>query len=125
MNCGNAYLLSKNLSEEDFDYDDSGVNGEKSKGVRYQSLRSKIMKKLNISLELETVKHLEDKSCYNCNYYELEPYGDWCIFFNGNNIIEEICHEDDDFYTYSLGHFDGEEFVGVVQWDGEYGEKLF
>ena len=26
-------VLSKNLSEEDFDYDDSGVNGEKGKGV--------------------------------------------------------------------------------------------
>ena len=46
-------------------------------------------------------------------------------FFNGNNIIEAICHEDDDFYTYSLGHFEGDEFVDVVQWDGEYGEKLF
>ena len=83
------------------------------------------MKKLNISLVVESVKHLENKSCYNCNYYELEPYGDWCVFFNGNNIIEAICHEDDDFYTYSLGHFEGDEFVGVVQWDGEYGEKLF
>ena len=60
------------------------------------------MKKLNISLELESVKHLGDKSCYNCNYYELESYGDWCIFFNGNNIIEAICHEEDNFYTYTL-----------------------
>ena len=24
-----------------------------------------------------------------------------------------------------LDHFDGDEFVGVIQWDGEYGEKLF
>ena len=38
---------------------------------------------------------------------------------------EEICHEEDDFYTYSLGRFDGDEFVGVVQWDCEYGKKLF
>ena len=83
------------------------------------------MQILNISLELKSAKRLEDKSYYNCNYYELEPYGDWCIFFNGNNIIEEICHEEDDFYTYSLGHFDGEEFVGVLQWDGEPDEKLF
>ena len=83
------------------------------------------MKLLKIQLGLKSIKHLEEKSHYNCNYYELEPYGDWCIFFNGNNIIEEICHEEDDFYTYSLGHFDGNEFVGVVQWDDEYGEKLF
>ena len=83
------------------------------------------MKNLEIQLGLNTIKHLEEKSQYNCNYYELEPYGDWCVFFNGNNIIEEICHEEDDFYTYSLGHFDGEEFVSVLQWDGEYGETIF
>ena len=81
--------------------------------------------KINISLELQSVKHLEDKSYYNCNYYELKPCGDWCIFHYGNNIVEAICHEDDDYYTYSLGHFDGDEFVPVLEWDGEYGEKLF
>ena len=83
------------------------------------------MKKLNISLGLNSIKPIEEKSHYNCNYYELEPYGDWCIFSNGNNIIEEIYYEEDDFYTYSLGHFDGYEFISVVQWCGEYGEKLF
>ena len=83
------------------------------------------MQILNISLELKSAKHLEDKSCYNCNYYELEPYGYQCFFFNGNNIVEEVCNEDDDYYTYSLGHFDGDEFVPVLEWDGEYGEKLF
>ena len=83
------------------------------------------MTKLNISLGLKSVKHLEDKSFYNCNYYEIEPYGGWCAFHNGNNIIEAVCHEDDDYYTYSLGHFEGKEFVPVLEWDGEYGEKLF
>ena len=83
------------------------------------------MKKLNISLGLKSVEHLKDKSCYNCNYYELQSYGDWCCFFNGNNIIEEVCHEDEDYCTYTLGHFDGEEFVGVLEWSGEYGENLF
>ena len=81
--------------------------------------------KINIPLELQSVKHLEDKSCYNCNYYELETYGDWCSFHNGNNIVEAVCHEDEDYYTYSLGHFEGDEFVPVLEWDGEYGEKLF
>ena len=57
------------------------------------------MKKLNIYLCLNSVKHLKDKSYYNRNYYELEPYGDWCIFFNGNNIVEAVCHEDEDYYT--------------------------
>lgn len=83
------------------------------------------MKKLEIQLGLNSIKHLEEKSHYNLNYYELEPYGDWCIFFNGNNIIEAICHEDDDFYTYSLGHFDGEEFVSVLEWTGDYDNNIF
>lgn len=83
------------------------------------------MTKLNISLGLKSVKHLEEKSHYNCNYYELEPYGGWCVFYNGNNIIEAVCNEDDDYYTHSLGHFEGKEFVPVLEWDGEYGEKLF
>ena len=34
------------------------------------------MKILEISLGLQSIKHLEEKSCYNCNYYELESYGD-------------------------------------------------
>lgn len=73
----------------------------------------------------EMIQFYLDKSCYNCNYYELEPYIDWCIFCNGNNIIEAVCREDDEYYTYSLGHFEGDEFVPVLEWDGEYGEKLF
>lgn len=83
------------------------------------------MTKLNISLGLKSVKHLEEKSHYNCNYYELESYGGWCVFYNGNSIIEAVCNEDDDYYTYSLGHFEGKEFVPILEWDGEYGEKLF
>ena len=50
-----------------------------------------------------------------------------CLFCKiGQGIIPSSkIYEDDDFYTYSLGHFEGDEFVSVVQWDGEYGEKLF
>ena len=44
------------------------------------------MKMLKIQLGLNSIKHIEDKSCYNCNYYELEPYGDWCIFFVVLNV---------------------------------------
>lgn len=82
------------------------------------------MEILHISLGLNSIKHLKEKSCYNCNYYEIEPYGDWCYFF-GNNVIEEACHEEEDYYTFTLGHFNNEEFVGVLQWDSEYGEDLF
>ena len=41
------------------------------------------------------------------------------------NEIEEVCHEEEDYYTFTLGHFNNEEFVGVLQWDSEYGEDLF
>ena len=82
------------------------------------------MKLLNIQLALNSIKHLKEKSCYNHNYYEIEPYG-WCWFFNGNNVIEVVCHEEENYDTFTLGHFNNEEFVGVLQWDGEYGEDLF
>ena len=42
----------------------------------------------------------------------------------GNNILEEECHEDEDYCTFSLGHFEGERFIPVLRWDGEYGENL-
>ena len=83
------------------------------------------MKMFKILLGLNSIKHLEEKSSYSCNYYELDPYGDWCCFFDGNNIIEAVCHEDEDYYTYTIGHFDGDRFVGVLEWSGEYGETLF
>lgn len=34
------------------------------------------MKILEIYLGLNSIKHLKEKSHYNCNYYEIEPYGD-------------------------------------------------
>ena len=80
---------------------------------------------MKISLGLNSIRSLEEKSHYNCNYYEIEPYGDWCCFFSGNNIIEAVCNEDEGYYTYTLGHFEDNEFVAVLSWDGEYGEKLF
>ena len=83
------------------------------------------MKKLNIYLCLNSVKHLKDKSYYNRNYYEFEPYGDWCIFFNGNNIVEEICHEDEDYCSYTLGHFDGDEGSLYMTFPDEELKQIF
>lgn len=83
------------------------------------------MKILEIYLGLNSIKHLKEKSHYNCNYYEIEPYGDWCCFFNGSNIIEEVCHEEENYYTFTLGYFNNKEFKGVFQWDGDYGKALF
>jgi hypothetical protein len=84
------------------------------------------MKLLKMRLVLNSIKHLKEKSCYNCNYYEVEPYGDWCCFFDGNNIIKAVCHEEENYYTFTLGHSNNEEeFVGVLSWDSEVGEDLF
>ena len=42
-------------------------------------------------------------------------------------IIQEICHEDEDYYEYSLGHFEndnyGGEFMEVFSWTSDYGES--
>ena len=82
------------------------------------------MKTLEIPLALKSIKHLDEKSHYNCNYYEIEPYGDWGCFFNGNNVIEDVCHEEENYNTFTLGHFNNEEFVGVLQWNSDYGNAL-
>lgn len=81
------------------------------------------MKELKITLGLSSIEHLKDKSMYNQNYYKLKSYGDWC-FLNGNDILEDICNEDENFDTFALGHFEGDEFIRVLEWTGDYGESL-
>lgn len=81
------------------------------------------MTNLKILLDITNLKHLKEKSCYNHNFYEIitQSYGSMLF---GNNILEEECHEDEDYCTFSLGHFEGERFIPVLRWDGEYGENL-
>lgn len=78
------------------------------------------MKALNLQIEIRSVEHLEDKSCYNHNYYKITPDYPWSLF--GNDVIEEVCHEDENYFSFALGHFDKTgEFVSVVSWESDYG----
>lgn len=77
--------------------------------------------KLNIPLFLSSITHLKDKSCYNNNYYQIENYGDACCLF-GNNVIHEICHEDENYFELELGYFDLKGvFHEELSWTSDYG----
>ena len=80
------------------------------------------MQNMKIELGIERYEHLKDKSCYNHNYYKLESYGDWCNL--PYSILLEECHEDKDYYSYTLGHFDGNEFVAVLAWGWRIRRKI-
>ncbi len=74
---------------------------------------------VTFSFELDTkyMKHLEDKSYYNHNYYELDldHYGDY-IVPGMCDILFECCDEFSDTYTYTLGYFEGVDFVECFTW---------
>ena len=81
--------------------------------------------KLNIGPLYVGAEHWQDVSCYNENYYKIESVGDSCCIHYPFNIIQEICHEDYDYYEYSLGYFEngehGGEFMEAFSWTSEYG----
>ena len=74
---------------------------------------------VTFSFELDTkyMKHLEDKSYYNHNYYELDldQYGDY-ILPEMCDILYEECDEFSNTYTYTLGYFEGVDFVNCFTW---------
>lgn len=74
---------------------------------------------VTFSFELDTkyMKHLEDKSYYNHNYYELDldHYGDY-IVPGMCDILYEVCDEFSETYTYTLGYFEGVDFVECFTW---------
>lgn len=74
---------------------------------------------VTFSFELDTkyMKHLEDKSYYNHNYYELDldRYGDY-IVPEMCDILFEYCDEFSNTYTYTLGYFEGGDFVKCFTW---------
>ena len=74
---------------------------------------------VTFSFELDTkyMKHLEDKSYYNHNYYELDldHYGDY-IIPGMCDILYEVCDEFSETYTYTLGYFEGVDFVECFTW---------
>ena len=82
---------------------------------------------LNIGPIYVKAERLQDASSYNENYYKVDSIGDSCRTHYPFNIIQEICHEDEDYYEYSLGYFEndnyGGEFMEVFSWNSEYGES--
>lgn len=78
--------------------------------------------KLNISQLYVRAEHLAHLSCYNNNYYRIDSCGDSCIVHNPFNIIRETCYEEDDYFEYTLGFFENEDFIGVFSWTTDYGE---
>lgn len=68
------------------------------------------------------VEYLKDVSVYNLNYYKINNHGDTCIIYFDNNIVREICHEEENYYEYDLGHFENDKFVPILSWTSEYGE---
>lgn len=75
--------------------------------------------KLNIDCYVRA-EHLQDISCYNENYYKIDSCGDSCCTHHPYNIIQEICHEDENYYEYNLGYFEGKEFVEIFSWTSDY-----
>ena len=74
---------------------------------------------VTFSFELDTkyMKRIEDKSYYNHNYYELDldHYGDY-IVPEICDILFEYCDEFSNTYTYTLGYFEGVDFVECFTW---------
>lgn len=76
-------------------------------------------KYMTFSFELDTraMTHLKDKSYYNHNYYELDlsMYGDY-ITPAACDILYEEFEEFSETYTYTLGYFEGVDFVRCFTW---------
>lgn len=69
-------------------------------------------------LDTKHMKHIESKSRYNHNYYELDLdyYGDYIICEKCNVLYEE-CQDDCYEAYYSLGYFDEKgEFQAMWTW---------
>ena len=62
---------------------------------------------MEVRLTTKDFKHLKDLSTYNSNYYKYIGKE-----ANENFIIHEKCHENYDFYEYSLVENNNEIFLG-------------
>ena len=74
---------------------------------------------MTFSFELDTraMTHLKDKSRYNKNYFKLDlsVYGDY-ITPEACDILYEEFDEFSETYTYTLGYFEGVDFVRCFTW---------
>lgn len=71
--------------------------------------------KFDIRLPLsKKVKWIKERSFYDHNYYQLEPYGDWVDFgWDNNNILYKEYYECDNCYSYYFGRFVNDKFLPV------------
>ena len=81
--------------------------------------------KCSFELDKRTLTHLKDKSSYNHNYYHinLASYGDYILSEKCDTIYEH-CTDDEFGCYYSLGWFEGEEFVAAWTWFNEECQDL-
>ena len=71
----------------------------------------------SFELDQRAMTHLKDKSRYNKNYYKLDlsVYGDYITPELCNILLEEF-DEFSETYTYTLGYFEGVDFVRCFTW---------
>ena len=71
----------------------------------------------SFELDQRAMTHLKDKSTYNKNYYELDlsVYGDYITPEKCNILFEEF-DEFSETYTYTIGYFEGPDFVRCFTW---------
>jgi hypothetical protein len=72
---------------------------------------------ISFEIDKDTLTHIEEKSCYNHNYYHIDTswYGDYIIPAKCDTIYEE-CDDVSDGAYYSLGWFEGDEFIAAWTW---------
>lgn len=79
----------------------------------------------SFELDKKAIKHIKELSNYNHNYYHLDlsVYGDY-ITPEKCNILYEECDEFSETYTYTLGYFEGVDFVKCFTWTETKGANL-
>jgi len=73
--------------------------------------------KCSFEINKNAITHIPEKSSYNHNYYHIDVnrHGDLLIPEKCDTLYEEA--EDDTYATYySLGWFEGDEFVAAWTW---------
>lgn len=70
---------------------------------------------MEIKLNSCCYEYDKEKSFYNRNYYRLKNYGDW-FYSNYQLYLYEICHEDENCYTSTIGYFDNYKFVEIFSY---------
>lgn len=71
------------------------------------------MWQLNIKLNFKEIERIKELSSYNDNYYKVVFSNN--DVFTDNDIVHEICYEDDGFKL-ELGHIENGKFKSVLSW---------